>query len=224
MQESPLTARQLWAALQAAPARRRFGFGRRAALINVDLQRAYTDLAAFPATAYETDPRQAEHVNRLAALCRERGFPVVWTHVAYDAGGADCGVWGTRSDTPDSLQNIREGSPRAALDPRLDLGPTDVILRKRMASAFFETNLRSLLTFHGVDTIVVTGGSTSGCVRATAVEGLSCGFRVVVPVECVADRHEGPHFANLYDMAVKYADVLPVAEVLAGLAAMPTTG
>ena len=90
-----------------------------------------------------------------------------------------------------------------------------------MASAFFETNLRSLLTFHGVDTIVVTGGSTSGCVRATVAEGLSCGFRVIVPVECVADRHEGPHFANLYDMAVKYADVLPVAEVLAGLTAMP---
>jgi maleamate amidohydrolase len=222
MQESPLTARQLWAALQTAPTRRRFGFGRRAALVNVDLQRAYTDLAAFPASAYETDPRQAEHVNRLATLCRGRGFPVVWTHVAYLADGSDCGVWGTRSDTPDSLQNIKEGSPRAELDPRLDIASGDVVIRKRMASAFFETNLRSLLTFHGVDTIVVTGGSTSGCVRATAVEGLSCGFRVIVPVECTADRHEGPHFANLYDMAVKYADVLPVEEVLAGLAAMPT--
>ena len=116
MIESPLTARQLWAALQAAPPRRRFGFGRRAALINVDLQRAYTDVAAFPATAYETDPRQAEHVNRLASLCRARGFPVVWTHVAYEPDGADCGVWGTRSDTPDSLQNIKPGSPRAELD------------------------------------------------------------------------------------------------------------
>ena len=150
-----------------------------------------------------------------------RGFPVVWTHVAYLADGSDCGVWGTRSDTPDSLQNIKEGSPRAALDPRLEIAAADVRLRKRMASAFFETNLRSLLTFHGVDTIVVTGGSTSGCVRATAVEGLSCGFRVIVPVECTADRHEGPHFANLYDMAVKYADVLPVEDVLAGLAAIP---
>ncbi|WP_431267921.1 isochorismatase family protein [Dankookia sp. P2] len=221
MQESPLTARQLWAALQVAPPRRRFGFGRRAALINVDLQRAYTDLVAFPTTAYETDPRQLDQVDRLAALCRTRGFPVVWTHVAYDADGADCGVWGTRSDTPDSLQNIRPGSPRAALDPRLNIAAGDILLRKRMASAFFETHLRSLLTFRGVDTIVVTGGSTSGCVRATAVDGLSCGFRVIVPVECTADRHEGPHFANLYDMAVKYADVLPVEEVLAGLAAMP---
>jgi maleamate amidohydrolase len=211
----------MWAALQAGPQRKRFGFGRRPALVNVDLQRAYTEPATFPATAYETDPRQAEHVNALARLCRARALPVVWTYVAYLPDGSDCGVWGTRSDTPDSLQNIKEGSPRAQLDPRLEIAPSDVIINKRMASAFFETNLRSLLTFHGVDTVVVTGGSTSGCVRATVVEGLSCGYRMIVPVECVADRHESPHFANLYDMAVKYADVLPVEEVAAGLAAIP---
>jgi maleamate amidohydrolase len=86
-----------------------------------------------------------------------------------------------------------------------------------MASAFFETNLASLLTFHRVDTVIVTGGSTSGCVRATAVDSLSRSYRTIVPEECVADKHESPHFANLYDMALKYADVLPVAEVLAWL-------
>ncbi len=221
MIESNLTARQLLAALRAGPQRARFGFGRRAALVNVDPQRAYTDVAAFPATAYETDPRQCEHINALAALCRDKGFPVIWTYVAYVEGGEDCGIWGTRSDTPDSLQNIRDGSPRAQLDPRLVVAPADIIIRKRMASAFFETHLRSLLTFHGVDTVIVTGGSTSGCVRATVVEGLSCGFRMIVPEECVADRHEGPHFANLYDMAVKYADVLAVGDVAQGLAGMP---
>jgi len=222
VQESSLTARQVFAALRAAPSRPPFGFGRRAALVNVDPQRAYTDVAAFPATAYETDPLQCAHINALAALCRDRGFPVVWTFVAYDPGGADCGVWGTRTDTPDSLQNIREGSERARFDPRLEVASGDVVLRKRMASAFFETPLRSRLTFEGVDTVVVTGGSTSGCVRATVVDGLSCGFRMIVAEECVADRHESPHFANLYDMAVKYADVLPVAAVLDGLAAMPS--
>ncbi|MBB3896927.1 isochorismatase family protein [Roseococcus suduntuyensis] len=213
-----MTARQLYAALKAAPPRARFGFGRRAALVNVDPQRAYTDVAAFPATAYETDPRQCEHINTLAALCREKRFPVVWTYVAYVESGEDCGVWGTRTDTPDSLQNIKEGSARAQFDPRLDIAAHDIVIKKRMASAFFETNLRSLLTFHGVDTVIVTGGSTSGCVRATVVEGLSSGYRMVVPEECVADRHESPHFANLYDMAVKYADVLPVGDVLLGLA------
>ncbi len=215
-----MTARKMFLALQEAPSRRRFGFGRRAALVNVDIQRAYTDVENF-ATAYETDPGQTGHVNRLAEECRRRGFPVVWTYVAYEEGGADCGVWGTRGDTPDSLQNIRPGSPRAELDPRLLLAPSDTVMRKRMASAFFETNLRSLLTHHRIDTVIVTGGSTSGCVRATVVEGLSCGFRMIVPIECVADKHESPHFASLYDMALKYADVLGIAETLAGLQRMP---
>lgn len=223
MIEDGNTARQLYAALKAALPRARFGFGRRAALVNVDVQCAYTQPATY-VTAYETDPDQIGHINRLAALCRGRGFPVVWTYVAYLPTGEDCGVWGTRTDTPDSLQNIREGSPRAQLDPRAERAPGDITFNKRMASAFFETNLRSLLTFHRVDTVMVTGGSTSGCVRATVVDGLSCGFRMIVPEEAVADRHESPHFANLYDMAVKYADVLPAAEVLAGLAAMPGEG
>jgi nicotinamidase-related amidase len=86
-----------------------------------------------------------------------------------------------------------------------------------MASAFHETNLASLLTYHRCDTLIVTGGSTSGCVRATVVDGLSHCYRTVVPEECVADTHESPHFANLYDIAVKYADVVAVAEVLAYL-------
>ena len=125
---------------------------------------------------------------------------------------------GTRSDTPDSLQNIKPGSRRAALDERCEIdGSRDIVINKRMASAFFETNLGSLFTWHKVDTVIVTGGSTSGCVRATVVDSLSRGFRTVVPEECVADKHESPHFANLYDMALKYADILPVAEVVAFL-------
>jgi maleamate amidohydrolase len=138
--------------------------------------------------------------------------------VSYLDSGEDCGIWGTRSDTPDSLQNIKAGSRRAAIDDRCEvIGGADVVINKRMASAFFETNLASLLTYHRVDTVIVTGGSTSGCVRATAVDSLSRSYRTIVPEECVADKHESPHFANLYDMALKYADVLPVAEVLAWL-------
>jgi nicotinamidase-related amidase len=215
METSNKTARELYEIVKADPNRRRFGFGRKPALVNVDLQNAYTRPAEFP-TAYETDPRQIEHVNALADLFRARSCPVVWTYVAYLASGEDCGVWGTRSDTPDSLQNIKEGSRRAALDERCEIDRArDVVINKRMASAFFETNLGSLLTWHKVDTVIVTGGSTSGCVRATVVDSLSRGFRTVVPEECVSDKHEGPHFANLYDMALKYADVLPVSEVAA---------
>ena len=213
MIEEAKTARQLYADLKAAPTRRRFGFGRRAALVNIDVQCAYTQPDTY-VTAYETDPNQIGFMNDLARAVRARGWPVIWTYVAYLPSGEDCGVWGTRSDTPDSLQNIKEGSPRAMLDPRTERAASDITINKRMASAFFETNLRSLLTFHGIDTVIVTGGSTSGCVRATVVDGLSCGYRMIVPEETTADRHESPHFANLYDMAVKYADVLPVAEVL----------
>jgi nicotinamidase-related amidase len=129
--------------------------------------------------------------------------------------GEDCGVWGTRTNTPDSLQNIKVGSRRSEFDDRLDIDrKRDIIVNKRMASAFHETNLQSVFTFHGVDTVVVTGGSTSGCVRATVVDSLSRSYRTIVAEECVADKHESPHFANLYDMALKYADVIAVAEVL----------
>lgn len=214
MELSDKSSRQLFAELKRTNTRKRFGFGRKPALINVDLQKAYTCVGEF-ATAYETDPRQLEYVNQLAAEFRARGFPVVWTYVAYMDSGEDCGIWGTRSNTPDSLQNIKVGSRRSEFDDRLVIDDQrDIIVNKRMASAFFETNLGSVFNFHGVDTVVVTGGSTSGCVRATVVDSLSRSYRTIVPEECVADKHEGPHFANLYDMAIKYADVLSVAETL----------
>jgi nicotinamidase-related amidase len=220
MEVSNKTARQLYEELRTRPARARFGFGDKPAIVNVDLQVAYTRVGEF-VTAYETHPRQLEYVNQLAALARERRLPVVWTHVAYLDSAEDCGVWGTRSDTPDSLQNIKRGSRRAELDDRLVVDPRDIVINKRMASAFFETQLASLLVWHKVDTVIVTGGSTSGCVRATVVDSLSHGYRTIVPEECVADKHESPHFANLYHMAVKYADVVAVAEVIDYLAKLP---
>ena len=219
MELSNKTARQLYAEIKEKPTRARFGFGRKPALVNVDLQKAYTAVGEF-VTAYETDTKQLAYINQVAELARAKRLPVVWTYVAYTDSGEDCGVWGTRSNTPDSLQNIKVGSRRSQFDDRLVIDPHyDIIINKRMASAFHETNLASLLTFHRCDTLIVTGGSTSGCVRATVVDGLSHSYRTVVPEECVADKHESPHFANLYDMAVKYADVVPVAEVIACLRA-----
>ncbi len=221
MQLSDKTARQLFAEVKANPTRKRFGFGRTPALINIDLQKAYTCVGEF-ATAYETDPKQLDYVNELAAEFRARGFPVVWTHVAYMESGEDCGIWGTRTHTPDSLQNIKVGSRRAEFDDRLKIDRVrDIVINKRMASAFFETNLGSIFTFHGVDTVVVTGGSTSGCVRATVLDSLQRSFRTIVPEECVADKHESPHFANLYDMALKYSDVLTFDETMAQLRQVP---
>ncbi len=214
MELSGKSARQLFEAVKANPTRKRFGFGAYPALVNIDLQKAYTCVGEF-ITAYETDPKQLDYVNQLARLFRDKGRPVVWTYVAYMESGEDCGVWGTRSNTPDSLQNVKAGSRRAEFDDRLEIDrKRDILVNKRMASAFHETNLGSVFNFHKVDTVVVTGGSTSGCVRATVVDSLSRSYRTIVPEECVADKHESPHFANLYDMALKYADVVPVAEVL----------
>jgi maleamate amidohydrolase len=214
MERSDKTARQMFAELRADPSRRRFGFGRRPMLVNVDWQNAYTAVGEF-AGAYDNDPRAFDYVNTLAELARSKTLPVMWTYVGYRQDGVDCGVFGMRDDRPDALQNVKRGSRRAALDERLHIDPVrDHVVNKLMPSAFHETNLQSLLVYLGCDTVIVTGGSTSGCVRATVVDSLSRGYRTIVPEECVADLHESPHFANLYDMHKKYADVLPVAAVL----------
>ena len=207
------TAREIFEEVLANPARRKFGFGDKLAIVNVDFQQAYTRLDLFK-TAYQTDPRQIEYTNTISRLAREKGMPVIWSRVGYKDDAGDAGVWGTRTDTPDSLQNIRYGSERHAYDPRCEIDANDLQYTKRMPSAFFETQLNSYLRWHRVDTVIVTGGSTSGCVRATAVDALSYGFRTIVPIETCADKHESYHFANLTDLLIKYADVEPVQAVI----------
>ena len=221
MESSSKTARQMFSELKQNPLSNKYGFGLRPMLINVDLQKAYTSVGEF-VTAYENDPSQMDHVNRLAELARARALPVAWTYVAFMASGEDCGVFGSRTNTPDSLQSIKLGSRRAEFDDRLVIDrERDIIVNKKMPSAFHETPLQSLAVFHKCDTVIVTGGSTSGCVRATVVDALSRGYRTIVPEECVADLHESPHFANLYDMMKKYADVRPVGEVIAYYEQLP---
>ena len=209
-----LSARQIFARVRANPARAKFGFGQKLAVVNVDFQQAYTRPDLFPTTSYVTDPRQIEHVNRISALARRADMPVIWTRVAYKPDSGDAGIWGTRTNTQDSLKNIKYESDRHGFDGRCDIHhDVDLIYTKRMPSAFFETALASYLVWHKVDTLVVTGGSTSGCVRATAVDSLSHGYRTIVPEECVADKHESYHFANLTDLLLKYADVVAVSEI-----------
>jgi maleamate amidohydrolase len=222
MELSDKTARQIWHDVKANPNRAKFGFGKKAALINIDPQNAYTRVDEFK-TAYETDPRQIEYINHLSKQFRALKWPVVFSYVAYMESAEDAGIWGTRTNTPDSLQNIKFGSRRAEFDERVDVDRVrDVIYCKKMPSVFFETQLQSLLIWHKVDTIVVTGGSTSGCVRATVVDSLAHGYRTIVPEECVADKHESYHFANLTDMMLKYADVMDVKDVLAWLESQRT--
>jgi len=214
MQTSDETAKQIFEKVMANPARAKFGFGKKAAVVNVDPQKAYTRIDLFK-TAYETDPNQMQHINTISNLARSKGLPVIWTHVGYMKDGGDAGVWGTRTDTPDSLQNIKVGDERWEFDDRLEIDyDKDAIYTKKMPSAFHETPLQSYLIWHQIDTVILTGGSTSGCIRTSAVDSLSRGYRTIVPVECVADKHESYHFANLTDLQLKYADVVNVQEVV----------
>ena len=207
------TARQIFDEIRNNPSRKKFGFGSRMAIVNVDPQKSYTRPDLFK-TAYITDPEQMNHINNISKAARAKGLPVIWTHVAYMDNAADCGVWGTRTNTSDSLQNIKFGSERSEFDDRLEIDRSvDAVYTKRMPSAFFETPLNSFLNFHKIDTVVITGGSTSGCIRATAVDSLSYGYRTIVPIETTADKHESYHFANLTDLLIKYADVVDVSEV-----------
>ena len=218
MVEEGRTAREIFAELIGNPARKKFGFGSKLAIVNVDIQQAYTRTDMFK-TAYETNPKQIDYINQISAGARAKNMPVIWSQVAYMDNAGDAGVWGTRTDTEDSLQNIKYGSERHKLDPRCEVDANDLQYTKRMPSAFFETQLASYLVWHKVDTVVVTGGSTSGCVRATAVDALCHGYRTIVPIETCADKHESYHFANLTDLQIKYADVEPVQTVIDWLAA-----
>ena len=145
------TAKELFHEVIANPQRVPFGFGEKAVLINVDPQKAYTRTDLFK-TAYETDPKQLDYVNSLAKSFRQLGWPVVWTHVAFLDSAEDAGIWGTRSDTPDSLQNIKYGSERAEFDERVEIDRSrDVIyanltdMHLKYADVLPVTNVQSWL-------------------------------------------------------------------------------
>ncbi len=138
--------------------------------------------------------------------------------MAYLPDGSDGGVFAKKIP---ALLELRTDDPAAVeVDDRIAPAEGEIVINKKCASGFFGTNLLSLLVTKGIDTLILTGCSTSGCVRATAIDGASNGFRVIVPQECVSDRAEGPHFANLFDIAAKYGDVIPLAEVIDYLKAL----
>ncbi|MCL6512022.1 MAG: isochorismatase family protein [Anaerolineae bacterium] len=191
----------------------RLGFGKKPAVLVVDFIRAYTTSgsALFAPPVCDAVMETAE----LLDAARARGVLVIYTRVLYNKNGLDGGIFVQKVPV---LRTLVEGEPLAEIVPELAPHPGDVILVKQYASAFFGTSLASLLTAQGVDTLILTGCSTSGCVRATAVDGMQHGFRVIVPRECVGDRRPEPHEANLFDIHSKYGDVVSKQEVLDYLA------
>ncbi len=195
----------------------RLGFGERPALLIVDFINAYVTEGA-PLYAPDVVTAVAETVP-LLSLAREKQIPVLYTKVLYNKNFRDGGIFIQKVPV---LKTMVEGEPLAEIVPQLTPVDSDIIIVKQYASAFFGTSLAATLTSFGVDTILLTGCSTSGCIRASAVDGMQYGFRVIVPRECVADRHPGPHEANLFDINSKYGDVVSKSEVMEYLGRLET--
>jgi maleamate amidohydrolase len=161
---------------------------------------------------------EVEATRRLLDAAREKGLPVVFTTIGFEPSLTDGGLW--LQKVP-SLGDLQLGGPWVEIDPRLDRRESETVIVKKGASAFFGTNLVAVLNALGVDTVVLCGATTSGCIRATAIDLLQYGWPTIVPRECVADRAQAPHEANLFDIQAKYADVVPVEQALEYLESVP---
>jgi maleamate amidohydrolase len=184
-------------------------FGKRPALIVVDMVQAYlvpgSPLYAGIEPAFEA-------AIRLTAAMRTAGHPVLFSNVEYAPGGADGGVFFRKVP---ALRCFERGNPLGAFPARLAPEPHDLVITKRYASAFFGTHLAATLTSLAIDTLVICGTSTSGCIRATALDACQHGFIPFVVRDACGDRHHGPHEANLFDLQAKYAEVVGEAELVA---------
>ncbi len=190
----------------------RAGLGRRPALVVVDVNCGFTDPVS-PLVCDLDDVVGA--IARLLAGCREAGLPVAFTTVAYDDAGKQAAA--VFIDKIPALLTLEAGSRWTEIDPRIAPRGDEPVLTKLWASAFHGTPFGSFLTANGCDSLVVTGASTSGCIRATAVDALQHGYRVLVPRDAVGDRNPAAHEANLYDIDTKYGDVVTTDDVLAGI-------
>jgi nicotinamidase-related amidase len=182
--------------------------GERPAIVVVDLTKGFTD-PAYPTGADLSDAVAA--TTRLVEAARRSGVPVIWTTIAYTPAELHSVVW---LDKAPGLRALVAGSAAVEIDDRLPVESTDHLITKKGASAFFGTGLASVLAAAGADTVIVCGATTSGCVRATAVDAVQSGYPVLVPQECVGDRAEGPAEATLFDIQAKYGDVIPLEDAL----------
>lgn len=192
----------------------RVGFGVRQALILIDFCQAYFE----PSCDLFADVDDAiESALRVRTAARAAGIPVILTNVVYHPSAIDGGRFFEKAAP---LRNFLKGSPMGAFGPGLVPHDDELVVSKQYPSAFFGTSLASTLTSLGIDSVLLTGLTTSGCVRATCIDAMSHGFRTAVVAEACGDRHAAPHEANLFDMNAKYADVVSEEEVLAYLASL----
>jgi maleamate amidohydrolase len=185
----------------------RSGYGEKPALLIVDFIVGFTD----PSSPLGGDfSSQLEVTAALQAAFRQAGSPIVYTTIEYADDLSDGGVFVKKIP---SLGVLRKGSPNCEIDPRIRPVAGEHVISKKYASSFFGTDLNDHLRGGGVDTVVITGCTTSGCVRASAVDSLQYGFHTIVVSDGCGDRAEGPHEANLFDIDAKYGDVVPALEI-----------
>jgi len=199
----------------AARIGQRITLGERPAVLVVDFSCGFTD----PACALGSDLSEAVGATaELLRLARELGVPVIFTTIAFGSSLADGGLWLQKMP---ALADLQIGSQWVEIDPRLERRDDETVVVKKGASAFFGTNLTAILVSRGIDTVVLCGATTSGCVRATAIDLMQNGFPAVVPRESVGDRAQAPHEANLFDIQAKYADVIGLEEAAGYLSSLP---
>jgi nicotinamidase-related amidase len=192
----------------------RQGAGRRPALLVIDMSVGFTS----PDSPLHCDlERVVPAIARLLEAAREQGVPVVYTTVSY--GEADRVVAKAFVDKIPALLALEAGSRFTQIDPRIAPLAHEPVLNKLFASAFFGTPLQSMLAAQGCDSVIVTGASTSGCVRATAVDVLQHGYRLTIPREAVGDRDQSAHEQALYDVDAKYGDVVSLEQALTTISA-----
>ena len=183
-------------------------FGDRPALIIVDFVKAYLEPES---PLYAGVEQTCENCSELLSAARRTGIPIFHSNVSYEPGTDDGGVFKKKLPL---LSVFDRGSPFAEFADRLQPKNGEIVITKQYASAFFATSLSESLLAVGIDTLIIAGVTTSGCIRATAVDAIQHGFIPVVVEDAVGDRDTGPHEANLYDLQAKYANVVSQAMVL----------
>ena len=187
----------------------KIGFGERPALLVIDMLKAFTDPQMMLGANLDNE---IEAIKPLIAVAHERDIPVIFSTVIYnDVDLKDAGIWALKMK---GVATLRGDSDGVEIDPRLDFRKTDSLLVKKYASCFFGTDLVSRLLSRRVDTLIIVGCTTSGCVRATAVDAVQTGLRPMVVREAVGDRSAAAHEQSLFDLNAKYADVVSLDETL----------
>jgi nicotinamidase-related amidase len=189
--------------------------GSRPAVLVVDFSCGFTDPAC---TLGSELTAEVEATKRLLDVARAKGLPVIFTTIGFEPSLKDGGLW--LQKVP-SLGDLQIGGRWVEIDARLEPREDETIVLKKGASAFFGTNLAAVLVTQRVDSVILCGATTSGCIRATAIDLLQYGWPTLVPRECVGDRAQAPHEANLFDIQAKYADVVPLEDALAYLETVP---